>query len=191
MNDPDPVAGAPAIWTVGHSTLSLEAFLDLLKAHAIEHVADVRSFPGSRRHPHFSAAALTAELARARIGYSHHRDLGGFRKPRPDSPHRGWRDPSFRGYADHMSTPAFGAALDELMARARGLRVTLLCAEADPWRCHRRLISDALVARGWAVVHIRETRRVEPHRLVPPARLEAGVLHYPGGDLFAAGAGEE
>ena len=184
-------AGAPDLWTIGHSTLDLEEFLEMLRAHQIEHVADVRSFPRSRRHPHFSGDALAAELAHHRIGYSHHRDLGGFRKPRPDSRNLGWKNESFRGYADHMETPAFQAALDELIARSRGIRVAILCAEADPFRCHRRLISDALTARGLAVAHIRDVRRAESHPILAPTRITNGRISYPAGDLFEAADPDE
>ena len=125
-------AAAVTIWSVGHSSLELPAFLARLQSHRIEHLADVRALPRSHRHPHFSRYALSLELARIRIGYSHHPALGGRREPAPDSPNRAWEEPAFRGYADHMASASFAAALDELVARARGLRVAMMCAEADP-----------------------------------------------------------
>ncbi len=152
---------------MGHSTLELEAFLARLGAHGIEHVADVRRMPRSRRHPHFTGTALAPELARVRIGYSHHPDLGGMRTPRPDSENRALREEAFRGYADHM-------------------RIAILCAEADPAHCHRRLIADALAARGATVVHIRGTDPPEPHRMSPEARASGGRVTYPAPDLFGA-----
>jgi len=180
----EPAPAGLTIWTIGHSTLTLEAFLDRLAAHRIEHVADVRSVPRSRRHPHFAGDALAEALARARIGYSHHRDLGGFRVPTPDSANRAWQDQAFRGYADHMASPAFERALDELVARSRGVRVAILCAEADPLRCHRRLLADALDARGVTVLHVRDQETAEPHAMTPSARIEGGRVTYPAPDLF-------
>jgi uncharacterized protein (DUF488 family) len=171
---------------VGHSTLELEAFLARLGAHGIEHVADVRRLPRSRRHPHFTGAALAAELARARIGYSHHPGLGGMRVPRADSENRALREEAFRGYADHMGSAEFEQALDEVVARARGIRVAILCAEADPAHCHRRLIADLLAARGASVLHIRGTGPAEPHRISPVARASGGRVTYPAPDLFGA-----
>jgi uncharacterized protein (DUF488 family) len=150
-------------------------------------VADVRRLPRSRRHPHFSGPALAAALARARVGYSHHEDLGGMREPRADSVNRALREDAFRGYADHMETPAFEAALREVIARARGVRLAILCAEADPAHCHRRLIADTLTARGASVLHIRGTGPAEPHRVSPEARVREGRVSYPSEDLFGAG----
>jgi uncharacterized protein (DUF488 family) len=172
------------LWTIGHSTLALDDFLARLEAHRIEHLADVRRVPRSRRHPHFSGPALAAALARTRIGYSHHDALGGMRTPRPDSRNRAWRNEAFRGYADHMATSEFEAALDELIARARGTRLAVMCAEADFMQCHRRLIADALVARGVEVLHIRGTDPAIPHTVTPGARVEGGKVTYPGDDLF-------
>jgi uncharacterized protein (DUF488 family) len=153
------------IFTVGHSTHGPEAFLELLRAHRIELLCDVRRFPGSRRHPQFNAGAIEATLRDAGIGYEQFGDdLGGRRRPRRDSPHTGWRVAAFRGYADHMDTDEFAAGLERLERLARDRRVAIMCAEGDWRRCHRRLISDALAARGWRVVHIRPDGSLEEHQ---------------------------
>lgn len=144
-------------------------------------LVDVRRYPGSRRHPQFSRDALAASLASAGIEYVHEPDLGGRRAARPGSPHTAWRVEAFRGYADHMETPEFGAALARLMERAARETAAILCAEAVPWRCHRRLISDALLARGVPVLHIMGRGRADPHELDPNARV------LPGGRLLYAG----
>jgi uncharacterized protein (DUF488 family) len=149
----------------------------------------VRQFPASRRHPHFGRAALEAALAAAGIRYVWLPALGGRRRTRADSPHVGWRNPSFRGYADHMDGAEFHAGLDELIALARTARTTLLCAEAVPWRCHRQLISDALVARGIEVRHILSSDDATPHRLTPFARIEGERVVYDGGQLGLPGPG--
>jgi uncharacterized protein (DUF488 family) len=142
------------LWTIGHSTRSLREFLSLLERARVTHIADVRRFPGSRRHPQFERDALAAALARHGIGYAHHPELGGRRTPLPNSPHRAWRNAGFRGYADYMDTPEFQIALTELVSNATLVPTAIVCAEAVPWRCHRSLIADALVARGAEVEHI-------------------------------------
>jgi len=169
------------IYTIGHSDRSIEGFLDLLRAHGIEEVVDVRRFPGSRRHPHFGAEALRASLAQAGIGYHHVEALGGRRgRPAPDSPNNGWRVASFQAYADRMAEPEWLDALGALERRAGQRRVALMCSEAVPWRCHRRLIADALVVRGWDVGHIIGTGAVRPHELQDFARpLPDGRIVYP------------
>lgn len=144
-------------------------------------LTDVRRFPASRRHPQFSRDALAASLTENGIRYVHEPDLGGRRAARPGSPHTAWRVEAFRGYADHMETPEFKAALDRLIGRAARETVAILCAEAVPWRCHRRLISDALVAHGLTVLHILGPGRTEPHELDPNARV------FPGCRLLYAG----
>jgi uncharacterized protein (DUF488 family) len=157
----------------------------LLAEHGIRVLVDVRRYPASRRHPQFSREALAASLARAGVEYVHEPDLGGRRAARPDSQHTAWRVEAFRGYADHMESPEFAAALERLTRRAAGTPTAILCAEAVPWRCHRRLISDALVSRGVEVLHILGPGRAEPHELDPNARvLPGGGLLYaePGGD---------
>ncbi len=171
----------PPIFTVGHSTRPIEELLALLTGQGVQTLVDVRRFPGSRRHPQFSRDALAASLAEAGIGYVHEPDLGGRRAARPGSPHTAWRVDAFRGYADHMETPEFAAALDRLIRSSTEETVAILCAEALPWRCHRRLISDALVARGLPVLHILGPGRADPHELDPNAHvLPDGRLVYSG-----------
>jgi uncharacterized protein (DUF488 family) len=177
-----------AMLTVGHSSHELAPFLALLRAHGVEHVADVRRFPGSRRFPHFHAGALSAGLAAEGIGYTHFRDLGGRREPRPDSPNPGLRSAAFRGYADHMESAAFARALESLLHRAGSSRVVVMCAEADPAHCHRRILADALTARGVRVAHIRSEEVAAPHALSPGARVEAGRVTYPRESSAGAGA---
>jgi len=181
------------IWTLGHSNRGLEEFLGLLRMHRVERVIDVRRFPSSRRHLHFCKPALAAALAAAGIGYLHLPELGGRRAPRPDSPHIAWRTPGFRAYADHMESEDFRRGLERVIEEARRSRVALMCAERFPWRCHRRLIADALTVRGIRVEHILDRDRQVPHQLPPWARLEEGRLIYDGspvpwgvqGDLFS------
>ena len=171
-----------SIWTVGHSTHPFDAFLEILQAHQIGKLADVRTIPKSRRHPHFAGPALERALAAAGIEYRHFGDLGGLRKPRADSSNTAWRNESFRGYADYMETPAFRGAIDELLRWARdgNRRVVVMCAEAVWWRCHRQLIADALVARGVEVEHIVSTSPADRHRLAQFARVTDGRVSYPG-----------
>jgi uncharacterized protein (DUF488 family) len=178
----------PRVYTIGHSTRTAEAFLDLLREHDVRRLVDVRRFPGSRRHPQFSSGALAASLAAAGIAYAHAEVLGGRREPLPDSPNPGWRLDAFRGYADHALTPEFGRAVDDLLARAAGEPTVIMCAEAVPWRCHRRIIADHLTARGAEVVNILAPGRSEPHRLHPLATIGAdGRVTYPAEqpELFA------
>lgn len=154
--------------------------MDLLRAHGIQGIADVRRFPASRRHPHFSREALTASLPAESIAYSHIPELGGRRTARSDSVNTAWQHPSFRGYADHMATPEFARGLDALLAFAKTGRVAVMCAEAQWWRCHRQLIADALVARGISVEHIMSPTVVRSHELTSFARVENGEVGYPG-----------
>jgi uncharacterized protein (DUF488 family) len=166
------------VYTVGHSTLPLDAFLALLATEAIGTVADVRRFPASRRHPHFARDALAGALERAGVRYVWLPGLGGRRRGRPGSPHVAWRSASFRAYADHMETAEFGADVARLLVLAHERRTAVLCAEAVPWRCHRQLIADALVARGADVRHLIGGAPPEPHRLTPFARLEGQHVVY-------------
>ena len=168
------------VWTIGHSTRALAELLALLAEFEVTAVVDVRRFPGSSRHPHFGGPALALSLAGAGIVYAHEPDLGGRRDPVPDSPNAAWRVAAFRGYADHMATPAFRAGLLRLLAQAEKSRPVILCAEAVPWRCHRQLIADALVARGAEVRHILGPGQERAHELNPSARPRPdGVLVYP------------
>lgn len=168
-----------AIFTVGHSTHPLDRFLRLLNAHGITGLADVRRFPGSRRHPHFTRESLAGSLDASGIEYRHFAGLGGRRTASRESANAGWTHPSFRAYADHMATDEFGAALAELLSFARVRRVAVMCAEAQPWRCHRQLIADALVARQIEVRHIFSESRVSAHELTPFARVDDSGIRYP------------
>lgn len=167
------------VFTVGHSTRSIEDFLALLEAHGVQRVADVRTIPKSRRNPQFAQDALRASLAAAGIGYTHIAALGGLRHARRDSPNTGWRNASFRGYADYMQTPQFAAALDELVGLAANERVAVMCAEAVPWRCHRSLIADALLVRGIPSADLSSATKRMPHRLTPFARVQGTRITYP------------
>jgi uncharacterized protein (DUF488 family) len=170
----------PPIFTIGHSTRSIDDFIALLKAHNIELLADVRTIPRSRRNPQFNADALPAPLAQAGIVYVPMPELGGLRHPRKDSPNTAWRNESFRGYADYMLTPQFEAALERLIETAEAARVAVMCAEAVPWRCHRSLIADALTARNIPVRHITSATAAKPHTLTPFAKVEGRRVTYPG-----------
>ena len=167
------------IWTIGHSTRPLEEFLGLLRAHTIQVLADVRTTPYSRRNPQFNQTLLAASLKDAGFAYRHLPELGGRRKSRPDSVNTGWRNASFRGYADYMQTQAFSGALEELMADGKDRPTAIMCAEAVPWRCHRSLISDALVSRGWTVWHILTAAKPDEHQLTSFAVVDQGALTYP------------
>jgi uncharacterized protein (DUF488 family) len=166
------------VWTVGHSIRPLSDFLEVLAAYRIELVADVRRFPGSRSQPQYQQPALKATLHRAGIGYAWLPNLGGRRRPAPDSPNITWRHPAFRGYADHLAGEEFAAGLFELLALAWGLRIVVMCAEVLWWRCHRRMIADVLASLGGRVIHIMDAKTAQPHRLRAPARLVGGVLSY-------------
>jgi uncharacterized protein (DUF488 family) len=166
------------LWTVGHSTRSAESFVEVLAAYEIEIVADVRRFAGSRRLPQFGATELRATLADAGIWYLELPSLGGRRNPDPESLNLGWRNSAFRGYADHIASEEFAEGLFALMMVAGGARTAIMCAEVLWWRCHRRLIADVLTVLGTSVVHIRDERHSDPHRLAPPARVVRGRLSY-------------
>ena len=168
------------IYTIGHSTRAIDEFIALLAAHEITQLADVRTIPKSRRHPHFSKEALSASLPAVGIAYRHFAALGGLRKPRADSTNTAWRHQSFRGYADYMETAAFGQALDELVAWSREAPTSVMCAEAMWWQCHRRLLADALVARAIEVRHIMAAAPAQPHELTEFARIDDSRVRYPG-----------
>ena len=167
------------VWTVGHSTRTFEDFLDLLQEHRIALLADVRHFPASARVPWTNREALAASLPRAGLAYEHLAGLGGYRKALADSANTGWRNASFRGYADYMATSEFAAALDRLIGLAKEHRTAVMCAEAVPWRCHRGLLSDALLMRGVRVVHILGPRSTQEHVLTPFAKVRGGRIEYP------------
>lgn len=180
MTDRQPFAAdGRTIWTIGHSTHTLEEFLRLLGEYRIEAVADVRRFPGSRRHPHFAGDALAQSLPAHGIAYRWFPQLGGRRRAQPDSPHTGWRNASFRGYADHLGSAEFAQGLGELLALADGARTALMCAETLWWRCHRSLISDVLRCRGIEVIHILDATHSTAHPYTSPARVVDGHLSYP------------
>ncbi len=168
------------MWTVGHSTHSLDEFIALVRAHGVIHIADVRKLPRSQRHPQFNVETLPTGLGAAGVGYTHFAGLGGLRRERPDSINRAWKNPSFRAYADYMQSDMFAAELDRLVALGHREHVAIMCAEAVWWRCHRSLIADALVARGEPVLHILTPARAEPHVLRDFARVENGRVTYPG-----------
>lgn len=167
------------ILTVGHSTRSIEEFLALLAAHVVKQLVDVRTIPRSRHNPQFNSDQLAQSLSGAGIRYLHLGELGGLRHARRDSVNTAWRNLSFRGYADYMQTSEFEKALNELMRLAQKRRTAIMCAEAVPWRCHRSLIADALVAHGVDVQELTSQTSVRPHILTPWARVEQGRITYP------------
>jgi uncharacterized protein (DUF488 family) len=167
------------VYTIGHSTRSAEELVALLRAHGVERLLDVRTVPRSRHNPQFNRGTLGPYLRNRRIAYRHVKALGGLRKARKDSPNAGWRNASFRGYADYMQTPEFGAALAQLVAWAEERPTAIMCAEAVPWRCHRSLIADALISRGYEVRDIMTPTSARPHKLNPMARRRRGSLVYP------------
>ena len=168
------------IFTIGHSTRPKEEFIGLLQAHGVEQLIDIRTVPRSRRNPQFNREALPEPLAAAGIGYLHMPSLGGLRHARPDSPNTAWQNASFRGYADYMQTPEFTAAIEELIQLGSDKQTAIMCAEAVPWRCHRSLVGDALMARGIPVEDIMSATRRQAHKLTPFARVEGTRVWYPG-----------
>lgn len=169
-----------AAFTIGHSTRSVQDFIALLLTHDVHLVIDVRTVPRSRHNPQFNRETLSQSLHAAEIGYEHVAALGGFRRPSPHSSNAGWRNASFRGYADYMQTPAFAAAIESLAERAQRQHLAVMCAEAVPWRCHRSLIADALVARGITVEEIISKARTQPHAMTSFSRVEGTTVTYPG-----------
>ena len=168
------------LWTIGHSTRPWEVFVSKLEAVDIRVLVDVRRFAGSHRNPQFSSDVMPAALAQAGIDYLPMSAFGGRRKPAPDSPNTAWRVEAFRAYADHLASREYINARDELMAVAEARRTCVMCAEAVWWRCHRRLIADDFVARGWTVIHLMAPGRSEFHALNADAGMVDGVLRYPG-----------
>jgi uncharacterized protein (DUF488 family) len=174
----DSIGLIEMIHTIGHSTREWPEFLDLLKGFGVQTLADIRTVPRSRRHPHFSIDRLPAALGQEGIGYVHLAALGGLRKPRPDSIHTGLRVEGFRGYADHMETETFRNRIEELIGKSAQRRICVMCAEAVPWKCHRLLLSDALTVRGVRVEHILAADRAELHRVTPWASVDGTRLLY-------------
>jgi uncharacterized protein (DUF488 family) len=167
------------LWTIGHSTRPSDEFLALLKAHHIQQLVDVRTIPRSCHNPQFNQETLSRSLNDNGIAYTHRPQLGGLRKPKPDSINTGWRNASFRGYADYMQTDEFWRELEELIADSRLQPTSIMCAEAVPWRCHRSLVADALVSRGWEVRHIMSEAKADQHQLTSFAVVKNGRLRYP------------
>jgi len=168
------------IWTVGHSTHTAEIFGEILSAHQIAALVDVRMYPGSRRYPQFNKEALSESLDRLAIKYQHEPRLGGRRTPRKDSHNTAWQNAQFRGYADHMETPEFKQAVEELLELSSNTRTAVMCAEAVWWRCHRGLISDYLKSKGHTVIHIVNEKKTEEHPFTSVARIVDGELSYRG-----------
>jgi len=173
----------PNIYSVGHGTRPIEEFVDILRAVGVKVLADIRSAPGSRRHPQFGQAALAASLAQAGLEYAHLRGLGGRRDADPDSPHVALRVDAVRGYADHMTSDEFAADYARLDAVAQETPTAFMCAETLWWRCHRRMLSDRLAVSGWDVMHLLAPGKCEPHRLWDVARVVDGRLVYDGGAI--------
>jgi uncharacterized protein (DUF488 family) len=169
----------PVVLSIGHSTRTWKDFLNLLRAYRVQRVIDVRSIPRSRHNPQFNRDTLSTKLRAARIGYVHLRKLGGLRHARRDSPNMGWRNTSFRGFADYMQTSEFEAGLHRLMKLAANKRSAIMCAEAVPWRCHRSLIADALTVRGIQVHDVMSVKRSQVHSLIPFARVQGDRVTYP------------
>jgi uncharacterized protein (DUF488 family) len=178
-----PFDGKLNTWSVGHGARPLGDFLATLGAADIEALVDIRSQPGSRRHPQFGARPLEAALGEVGIAYLHLPELGGRREPRADSPHRALRVTAFRGYADHMGSPEFARGYERLTSSARESRTAFMCAETLWWRCHRRLIADRLTVDGWTVTHLLAPGKIEPHTLWDAARTLDGHLVYDAGTL--------
>jgi len=170
-----------SVFTIGHSTRPIEDFIHLLKSHGVKRVIDVRTMPRSRFNPQYDVSRLPALLRAAHIEYTHLPGLGGLRKTHADSPNTGWRNTSFRGYADYMQSESFKESLQQCLGLASAEPVVLMCAEAVPWRCHRSLIADALVVRGIDALEIASETRVRPHVLTPFARVAGTEITYPAG----------
>lgn len=170
---------ATSLWTVGHSTRSFDAFIELLTEHRIKSLVDVRHYPESRRVPWATKENLAIALPERGVAYEHIVDLGGYRKPVDGSGNQGWRNAGFRGYADHMSSPEFILALDRLVEKAKDTRTAIMCAEAVPWKCHRSLLSDSLLVRGVRVFHVVHAGPAKEHRLTPFAKVHGNQVTYP------------
>lgn len=165
--------------TIGHSTHAIDGFIRILKHHGVEEIVDVRSIPRSRHCPQFNVDALDESLRAAGIGYTHLQKLGGLRHGRKDSVNLGWRNASFRGYADYMATKEFSEGLDALVRIARVRQTAIMCAEAVPWRCHRSMIADAMIGKGWQVRDIMSFKPSTEHRPTPFLRVVDEQITYP------------
>ena len=171
---------AKTIWTIGHSTRSADEFNQILPAHGIRALVDVRSFPGSRRYPQFNKPELARSLEAIGILYAHNPRLGGRRRPNPDSKNTAWKNASFRAYADHLESEEFKQGVEKLLEVASTSRTAIMCAEALWWRCHRSLIADYLKSKGFNVIHILDGKKTEAHPYTPAARIVEGRLSYAG-----------
>ena len=178
LNDEDMSSKPITIWTIGHSNRSIEDFLALLQTHHIQALADVRRFPGSRRHPQFGQEQISASLAQSEISYVHFPELGGRRPVRPASPNSNWRNAAFRGYADYMQTAEFRSGIERLLALAGRQQTAIMCAEALWWQCHRALISDFLKVRSTTVIHILGPKKTQEHPFTSAARIVNSTLSY-------------
>jgi uncharacterized protein (DUF488 family) len=167
------------ILTIGHSTRTIADFIDLLRAHGIQLIVDIRTVPRSRRNPQFNKDTLAASLRKSGIDYVRLKELGGLRHPRKDSQNMGWRNASFRGFADYMQTQDFEAGINELIRLAQDRTVAIMCAEALPWRCHRSLIADALLAREIKVEHIMTLKKLTEHSMTKWAKVDGKKITYP------------
>lgn len=168
-----------AIYTIGHSTQSIEVFIEALRAYGIQKIVDVRTIAKSRYNPQFGEDQLSPSLQQASLGYQHLEILGGLRPTSKNSINTAWRNKSFRGFADYMQTPKFWEGITELEKIARKHRVAIMCAEAVPWRCHRSLIADTLLVRNWCVLNIMDKKTATPHSMTPFAKVENGRIYYP------------
>jgi uncharacterized protein (DUF488 family) len=176
-----PISTQPVrIWTIGHSTRTAAEFEKLVGAHHVQTIVDVRSYPVSRRFPHFSQSHLSENLAQAGVSYCHIPSLGGMRKPLPNSKNTAWKNASFRGYADHMETEIFDEGISELLRVAANSRTAFMCAESLWWKCHRSLIADCLKSKGHEVIHILTVDKTEVHPYTSAARIVEGELSYAG-----------
>lgn len=180
MSDATTVHNPPTLFTIGHSTRSLEELVAILEAHGMRTLVDVRTVPRSRRVPQFNAETLGRDLPGRQIEYLPLPALGGLRKPLPNSANGAWQNASFRGYADYMQTPAFHAGLEQLIQAASDKPTAIMCAEAVPWRCYRSLIADAMIARGWRVIDLMARHTAKPHKLTSFAKVSGTEVTYPG-----------
>jgi uncharacterized protein (DUF488 family) len=169
----------PVLYTIGHSTRPIGEFVDLLKVHGIRQLVDVRTIPKSRYNPQFNEDSFSSSLSEADIEYVHESALGGLRHPKKDSVNTGWRNASFRGYADYMQTAEFSHAIEDLKKKALRKVTAIMCAEAVPWRCHRSMVADALVAQKWDVLHIMTKTVANKHKLTSFAKIKSGRIFYP------------
>jgi uncharacterized protein (DUF488 family) len=177
--------GTTRIHTIGHSTHEVAEFIEILRAHGITQVVDIRTIPKSRHNPQFNGEDLAASLEAAHIGYRRARELGGLRPTHKDSVNGAWHNDSFRGYADYMQTDEFAAAIEDLLARAATEETAIMCAEAVPWRCHRSLVGDALLVRGAEVLDIFSSTKATPHTLTSFAHVEGTAVTYPSEEATA------